>query len=348
MYNLDESIRLYAITLQAQISLENKASKGYFKNFQAQKIIDPSSRKEMILRKIDAIEQQQDEILKILPKFHSNNIENLIFEFEKKSNNVHSELEQILNEMTNNNVNNLQLDENLNAGNINNSSKKKKIDVDRAPEIFSMINCKEKNLEGLSIELNNYKIFYKINKKIDETYKTLEKALDDIIKKETFSDENFLKLKNKSLNNDNLNFMYDSDKSFDIKNNISNIIKKSLKISKEKENSVQNKLKLEKFSNPLSSVNSKLKTNNRINIEAKEKKNNYENNETLKDHIYSINNSNKDVDSNLKKNSKNKKMQIDILRINVDNKKKDQVEIREIGENNNLHKLEKQKDIKNS
>lgn len=160
--------------MQADISLDKKASRGYFQNFQSQKFVESSSRKEMIIRKLDEIERKQEEILQKLPKLDPQNIDNLISEFDRKSSSTNEELEEVLNEMHNSFV-----------------KKKSKINIENATEYFAKINSREKDLEGLSNELKDYKINFKVHKKIDELYKVLEMALDDVLKNQTFSIENF-------------------------------------------------------------------------------------------------------------------------------------------------------------
>ena len=140
----------------------------------------------MIIRKLDEIERKQEEILLKLTKFDPQNIDNLISEFDKKSSSTNQELEEVLNEMHNNFV-----------------KKKNKINIDNAVEYFSKINVREKDLEGLSNELKNYKINFKVHKKIDELYKVLEKSLDDVLNNQTFSIENFNGDKKHSINSNN-------------------------------------------------------------------------------------------------------------------------------------------------
>ncbi len=186
--NLEDSIKLYAITLQAEISLDKKASRGYFQNFQSHKFVEPSSRKEMIIRKLDEIERKQEEVLQKLPKFDPQNIDTLISEIDRKSFSINEGLEEVLNEMHNNFI-----------------KKKSRINSDSAAEFFTKINSKEKDLEGLSNDLKNYKINFKVHKKIDDLYKILENALDAVLKNETFSIENFNGDKKHSINSNNTN-----------------------------------------------------------------------------------------------------------------------------------------------
>ena len=49
--NFDEAIKLYAISLQADISLNLKATKQYTSNFKQKNYIEPTSRKENIIKK---------------------------------------------------------------------------------------------------------------------------------------------------------------------------------------------------------------------------------------------------------------------------------------------------------
>ena len=162
--NLEESIKLYAISLQSDISLTAKASKQYNTNFQINQLIEPSSRKEIILRKLDELEKKQEEILKNIPKLENQNIDNLMKEYNIKAQKSNEEIEEILDGIY-----------------INYTKKKKKISLENATEIFNKINLNEKEIEKLSTELNNYKINFNIYKKIDEMYKIIDKALDAVL-----------------------------------------------------------------------------------------------------------------------------------------------------------------------
>jgi hypothetical protein len=235
--NLEDSVKLYAITLQADISLDRKASRGYFQNFQSQKFVEPSSRKEMIIRKLDEIERKQEEILQKLPKFDPQNIDNLISEFDRKSSSTNEELEEVLNEMHN-----------------NFTKKKNKISIDNAIDYFGKINTREKDLEGLSNDLKNFKINFKVHKKIDELYKILESALDNVLKNQTFSIENFNGDKRLSINNINSSKDYSNllNESF-LSVEMINSMKNNLKIShKQKDLNVSNVRNSESVSPPKS------------------------------------------------------------------------------------------------
>lgn len=264
--NLEDSIKLYAITLQADISLDRKASRSYFQNFQSQKFVEPSSRKEMIMRKLDEIERKQEEILQKLPKFDPHNIDNLISEFDRKSSNTNEELEEVLNEMHN-----------------NFTKKKNKIDLENASDYFRKINSQEKDLEGLSNELKNYKINFKVHKKIDELYKVLENVLDNTLKNQTFSVENFNGEKKHSINKTNnskeySNLFNESFLSVEMINSMKNDLKDS---TKQKDINLNNSLvnnrnteslsppKLKEDKNIINNINTKRLKLNKINLKNK-------------------------------------------------------------------------------
>jgi len=173
----------------------------------------------MIIRKLDEIERKQEEILQKLPKFDPQNIDNLINEFDRKSASTNDELEDVLSEMHNNYI-----------------KKKSKLNMDNAVEYFSKINSREKDLDLLTKDLNNYKINFRVHRKIDELYKILENALDDVLKNQTFSIENFNganKLKNSNLNisgnNLNANLLNDSFLSVEMINSMKNNLKNQSK-----------------------------------------------------------------------------------------------------------------------
>jgi len=175
----------------------------------------------MIIRKLDEIERKQEEILQKLPKFDPQNIDNILNEFDRKSANTNEELEEILSEMHS-----------------NYTKKKNKITMDNCIEYFSKINSREKDLEVLTNDLKNYKINFRVHKKIDELYKILENALDDVLKNQTFSIENFSSNKYKNSNNSILNNSNDYANLFNesfLSVDMINSMKNNLKVSKDKD-----------------------------------------------------------------------------------------------------------------
>lgn len=162
--NLEESVKLYAISLQADINLNLKASKMYSSNFQNEKFVDIASRKEMIIRKLDELERKQQELLNSLPEIEQGAVSNAIIDFEHKSADVNQEIESILQNIY-----------------FSYNKKNKRIDFDQTKKLFTEINSKEREFDNLTYEVASYKVNFKVHKKIDDMYKLIEKAIDSVL-----------------------------------------------------------------------------------------------------------------------------------------------------------------------
>ncbi len=162
--NLEESVKLYAITLQADINLNLRASKKYYKNFVDNKFVEPSSRKEIIVRKLDEIERRHEAVLQSIPAVDESEIDNVLANFEQQGMTAHSEIEQVLEKIY-----------------LNYTKRHKKISFDQTESYFQMINSKEKELDKVSNSVLSYKYNYRAHKKIDDMYKIIEKAIDTVL-----------------------------------------------------------------------------------------------------------------------------------------------------------------------
>ncbi len=162
--NLSESIKLYAISLQADISINLKSGKKYSQEYQFSKFIDFQSRKEIIVRTLDELERRQMEMLKNLPNIDHNMIDSDIMDFQDKASRTNIEIEQLIDELF--------------------SKKNKKINVETAVNYFNVINKKEKDIDKFIDGVASYRMEYDINKKFNNLYNAIEKAIDNVLKSE--------------------------------------------------------------------------------------------------------------------------------------------------------------------
>jgi hypothetical protein len=160
--------------------------KKYSEEYQYSKFIDFQSRKEIIVRKLDELERRQIEMLKNLPEIDHNIINNVIIDFEDKASRTNIEIEQLIDDLF--------------------SKKSKRVNLETAVSYFNMINRKEKDIEKLSGDVAAYRMEYEINKKFDNLYNAIEKAIDNVLKNEFNlgynSNENSIVEVNKELKED--------------------------------------------------------------------------------------------------------------------------------------------------
>jgi hypothetical protein len=162
--NLEESIKLYAISLQADINLNLKASKKYQKSFQSEKFIDPTCRKEMIIRKLDELERKQEELLKSMSEINQEEINIILNQFDGQAAVANDEIDKVIEKIYH-----------------NFSRKNKRISFEDTEKYFKLINSKEKDLEKFNYNILAYKYNFQVHKKIDEMYKIIEKAIDAVL-----------------------------------------------------------------------------------------------------------------------------------------------------------------------
>lgn len=160
--NLPESIKLYAISFQTDLSLNIKASNRYSQDFQEEKFIDPQSRKEMIIRKLDIIEQKQELMLKNVKEVN---------EFNSASDNFTQTAKVYKDEIEN-------IIKVINSKSKKNSSP---FSFEQAEFYYNALNKKEKELETMGHLLTDYKISYDVHKKIDNMYLAIEKVIDEVL-----------------------------------------------------------------------------------------------------------------------------------------------------------------------
>lgn len=155
--NLVESLKHYSSLIESDISLNLKAYEKHSVNFEKQKIIDPSARKEIILRKIQQIENINKELSNKLPKLNVNKVSS--FEnFAMKANLIEKDLNRTMQGVDQNELN-----------------------FDEATHYFDYLYDKDQEISGTIKEISAYRMHMDLNKKLDDMYKIIEKALDAVI-----------------------------------------------------------------------------------------------------------------------------------------------------------------------
>jgi hypothetical protein len=241
--NLEESVKLYAITIQADLSQNLKISKKYNQNFKNEKLVDPSSRKEMIMRKLDEIERTQENILSSLPySDEKNDINTIISQYEKQGLATHKEVDKVLDSIY-----------------YDYTKSKKRITFEDTQKYFNLINSKEKELEEINYNLMAYKYNFQVHKKIDDMYKIIERAIDAVLTTDYMSQGD------DAITLDMLNAMKknlkENRENKSQENNTSLIAESKLEIKKTESSARVNK----------SPIKRNISSNQRIQIEAKEK-----------------------------------------------------------------------------
>jgi len=156
MSHIDESLKQYCKIILTDIINNTKSFQHNYNYFQNKNMLDHQSRKEMIIRKLDELEVKQEEIIKQIP-----NIDESLkyFEIEKKAMEERQDIEKILENMH-----------------------KTKLSFVKATEIFHEVNNKEKDVRDFNHKVLCYKLFCEVHEKIDENYKIIEKAIEQVEK----------------------------------------------------------------------------------------------------------------------------------------------------------------------
>lgn len=161
---LEDSVRLYALNVQAEAGLCLKACKMYEDILKAKKnLLDFSKRKRIILEKIDQFEQRANEFISRLPPMSSNDS---LEKLDQANVNLNKEVDRIISEIENNYAN---------------SSTKysiEKLTLSKAQDLIDEISSKESDIESYSEEVLKYKLNYDIHSKLNEMYQVIERAID--------------------------------------------------------------------------------------------------------------------------------------------------------------------------
>ena len=171
--NLEESAKLYAITIQSEILYNTKSIREDYKKFQKSNFIDASVRNEIFLRKLQEVQDLYQKMMTIvaLSNEKMNNMDSLISDYATESANANKEIEKILVDIYN-----------IQKG--KNGKGKRNMTFEEFKDICENLNAKEINFIEKSCDLLSYRINYDITNKMDALYDKLEKIVDDVLKSE--------------------------------------------------------------------------------------------------------------------------------------------------------------------
>ena len=208
--NLNESAKLYAITVQSELVFHNRKIKEDYMNYQKANFIDASVRYEQFLQKLRAIQDMYTEMNEIvtLTNEKMNMLQSVIKSYESNAREVNAELEQILIDIYN--IQKVQ---------------GKQMKFEEFKNICEMIHLKEKGIVENCKDAVSYSIGYELTKKIDMMYNKLDKVIDEVhnwrvpLKLDVYTYENFTIVKECKDKVDNEEFEHDNDNDNDVKGN---------------------------------------------------------------------------------------------------------------------------------
>lgn len=198
--NLNESAKLYAITVQSELVFHNRKIKEDYMNYQKANFIDASVRYEQLLQKLRAIQEMYTEMNEIvtLTNEKMNMLQSVIKSYESNAKEVNTELEQILIDIYN--IQKVQ---------------GKQMKFEEFKNICEMIHLKEKGIVEHCKDAVSYSIGYELTKKIDMMYNKLDKVIDEVhnwkvpLKLDVYTYENFTIVKECKEKGDNDEFNHD-------------------------------------------------------------------------------------------------------------------------------------------
>lgn len=159
MTKIEDCLNLYCNYLKTDVIANMKAFAGYQKDLDKYKFSEISSRKEIIIKKINELEKKQKEMLKISSQANDSK---KVVEIQKTSNKITSEIDEVFNKIRND----IKLERN--------------VSFETASKYFLDINNVENKVKEINEFIFNFKLDLEINKKLDSNYKFLEKALENI------------------------------------------------------------------------------------------------------------------------------------------------------------------------
>ncbi len=157
--NIEDCLNLYCNFLKTDITANMKAFTGYQKELDKHNFTDISVKKESIIKKINEIEKKQIEMLKIASQVNDAKKAN---EMQNSSNKIKLEIDDVFNKIQNE----IKID--------------KKVSYESATKYFLDINNVENKVKEMNEFIFNIKLYLEINKKIDFSYKFIEKSLENI------------------------------------------------------------------------------------------------------------------------------------------------------------------------
>lgn len=166
--NLEESAKLYAITLQSDILHNLKIVKEYHNQATIKKNWDDSlSRHEKIKAKYDRVAEIYREMISKLytnPNLRNDEIESLIKEYQINTKVTNQDLEEILHNIF-----------------VKYTKPKKKMNFEEFKKYYETINHKEEEIDQFSLKILAYRVNYEMNKKLNKMYDQIEEILDGML-----------------------------------------------------------------------------------------------------------------------------------------------------------------------
>ena len=168
--NLNESVKLYAITLQSEISKNIKESKSFLKNKEKEK--EDNNNENNINTKHNLIKEKYDKVLKIYNE-HYNNINSN----EENENNEDS----LKNYIKNSKITNEEIDSILNEIHFKFIKKKKSMTIEEFNEYLKLLSEKDETLEISSKDIKKFKVNNQINTKMNIFYEKINLIIDEML-----------------------------------------------------------------------------------------------------------------------------------------------------------------------
>ena len=168
--NLNESVKLYAITLQSEISQNIKESKSFLKNKEKEK--EDNTNENIINTKHNLILEKYNKVLEIYNE-HYNNI-NIN---EENENNEDS----LKNYIKNSKLTNEEIDNILNEIHLKFIKKKKSMSIKEFDEYFKLLSEKDETLSINSKDIKKYKVNNQINIKMNIFYEKINMIIDEML-----------------------------------------------------------------------------------------------------------------------------------------------------------------------
>ena len=168
--NLNESVKLYAITLQSEISKNIKECKSVLRNKEKENEKEDKNENS-IISKHDLIKEKYDKVLEMYNE-HYNNL-NIIDNENNES--------SLKNYIKNSKITNEEIDNILNEIHIKFIKKKKSMSIEEFNEYIKLLNEKDEILEINSKDIKKFKVNNQINIKMNIFYEKINMIIDEML-----------------------------------------------------------------------------------------------------------------------------------------------------------------------
>ena len=169
--NLNESVKLFAFSLQSEISINLKETKSYLKSKSTnQKSIENEDnyfyekKHQLFKEKYDKFYEMCNNIYNTINIDEEDNCEKNIKKYIKNSKGINEDIDKIINEI-----------------HIKFVKKKKIMSTEEFKEYIRVLSESDDNLEAYANDINLFKVNYQINKKINDFYDKLNNVMDEIL-----------------------------------------------------------------------------------------------------------------------------------------------------------------------